>query len=328
MAYLLYLEQHGSVVYTGTICLRGGRCGETWLFLRCMFACETDLAEGSVAVRVRTSTESGFRVTNIMLTPLRTNALDRSSAIRSLTSSPTRPTVSVVIPTLNEARNLPFVVNTIPPLVDEIIVVDGHSHDDTTRVARTLDPRVHVVVEARRGKGAALTAGVLSSKGDIIVLMDGDGSMNGHEIPRFVEILCAGADYVKGSRFLPGAASVDITRIRRLGDAGLCIASRVLFGARFSDATYGFRAVWRHVLDAVNLDPAIDGFEAELLLDARMLRHNVRVAEVPCVESRRIFGSSNLRALPDGWRCLRVLLRERFRAPRKVAPAMRTQVAL
>src|SRR5271165_6718767 len=98
---------------------------------------------------------------------------------------PTSPTISVVIPTLNEAGNLPYVLNTVPRWVDEVIIVDGRSRDDSARVARVLRPDARIVHQARRGKGAALRAGLESAKGDILVLMDADGSMDGRDIEAF-----------------------------------------------------------------------------------------------------------------------------------------------
>jgi glycosyltransferase involved in cell wall biosynthesis len=221
------------------------------------------------------------------------------------------PSVSVIIPTLNEARNLPYVVNSVPDYVHEVIVVDGRSSDDTERVALKLGSPVRLVREAKHGKGAAISAGFQAATGNILVVMDADGSMDGQEIAGFVSALQDGADYAKGSRFCKGGASVDITRVRRIGDAGLCTISRLLFGTRFSDATYGYKALWRDMLDLIDLD--VDGFEAELVIDLRAFRRGAKVAEVPCIEMLRIHGSSNLNAIRDGWRCLKVLLRERLR---------------
>jgi glycosyltransferase involved in cell wall biosynthesis len=221
------------------------------------------------------------------------------------------PTISVVIPTLNEAGNLPYVLNTIPRWIDEIIIVDGRSRDDTERVARVLRPDVRIVQQTQRGKGAAIRVGFEAAKGDILIVMDADGSMNGADIGAFRDALLSGADYVKGSRFCKGGGSVDITRLRRFGDRGICLLIRLLFGAHYSDGTYGFKAVWADRLDRIRIDT--DGFEVELLIDIRAHRAGLRIAEVPCFETNRIHGTSNLNAARDGLRCLRVILRERLR---------------
>lgn len=235
----------------------------------------------------------------------------RSRDDSSRTLRPTSPTISVIIPTLNEAGNLPYVINTIPDWVDEIIIVDGRSRDDTERVAKVLRPDVRIVRQERRGKGAALRAGLDAATGDILIIMDADGSMDGAEIAKFRDVLIAGADYVKGSRFTAGGGSVDITRLRRFGDRGICFLIWLLFGARYSDGTYGFKGMWADRLDAFHIDT--DGFEVELLIDIRAHRAAMRTIEVPCFESDRIHGSSNLNAARDGLSCLRVILRERLR---------------
>jgi glycosyltransferase involved in cell wall biosynthesis len=227
------------------------------------------------------------------------------------------PTVSVVIPTLNEAGNLPYVLNTIPKWVSEIIIVDGRSSDDTERVARVLRPDARIVVQTRRGKGAAIRAGLESAQGEIVVIMDADGSMDGSEIAAFRDALMSGADYVKGSRFAPGGGSTDITKLRRFGDYGICLLIKLLFGARYSDGTYGFKGMWADCLDCIDIDT--DGFEVELLIDIRAHRAGLHTVEVPCFETDRIHGSSNLNAARDGLSCFWVIVKERSRRYRAIA---------
>ena len=102
-------------------------------------------------------------------------------------SSPTEhPIVTVVVPTLNEAKNLPHVLPGIPEEY-EVVVVDGHSADATIEVAIALRPSVRVIQQPGFGKGDALAAGFEAAHGDIIVMLDADGSADAAEIPRFVE---------------------------------------------------------------------------------------------------------------------------------------------
>ena len=115
------------------------------------------------------------------------------------------PKVSFVVPTLNEAKNLPWLLPRIPDWAHEVVIVDGRSTDDTVAVARRLRKDVKIVMEPKRGKGAALQAGFNAATGDIIVMLDADGSMEPEEAIVFVGVLMAGADMVKGSRFLQGA---------------------------------------------------------------------------------------------------------------------------
>jgi glycosyltransferase involved in cell wall biosynthesis len=232
---------------------------------------------------------------------------DRHPGIRSREDA----TVSIVIPTLNEAGNLPYVLNTIPNWVTEVIIVDGRSDDDTERIAKVLHPNVRIVHEPKRGKGAAMRAGLYAAKGEILIALDADGSMDGSEIGAFTEALLSGADYVKGSRFCPGAGSSDITKFRRFGDGGICFLIRLFFGARYSDATYGYIGIWADRLDWLGIDT--DGFEVETLIGIRAHRAGLRTAEVPCYEASRIHGNSNLSAFRDGLRILHVIVRERLR---------------
>lgn len=220
-------------------------------------------------------------------------------------------TVTVIIPTLNEAGNLPFVLDTIPEWVNEIIVVDGRSTDDTERVAKLLRPAVKIVHELTPGKGAALKAGLCAGSSDYLICLDADGSMDGGRIADFRDALDAGAQYVKGSRFAPGGGSADITRLRRFGDAGICWMMRILFGAKYSDASYGYFAVRADCYKDIAIDT--NGFETEILMNIRAHRAGLRIAEVPCLEGHRIHGVSSLSAAKDGVRIARFMVRERLR---------------
>lgn len=224
----------------------------------------------------------------------------------------TSPTVSVVIPTLNEADNLPHVLPRIPSWVDEVVLVDGRSTDATIEVARELRPDVKVVLESRPGKGVALRRGFEEASGDIVVMLDADGSTNPDEIGSFVRTLRSGADFVKGSRFLQGADSLDISPFRKLGNWGLTTLVRLLFGGRYSDLCYGYAGFWKRVLPELHLDG--DGFEIETVMNVHALRAGLMIIELPSVELPRINGESNLRPLRDGWRILRVIMRERARS--------------
>jgi glycosyltransferase involved in cell wall biosynthesis len=226
----------------------------------------------------------------------------------------TKATVSVIIPTLNEARNLPYVLDTIPDWVDEVILVDGRSTDDTERVARLLRPGVKVVHELTPGKGAALKAGLVAATSDYLIALDADGSMDGSRLSAFRDAMDKGAEYVKGSRFAPGGGSADITRFRRFGDSGICFMMRVLFGANFTDATYGYFAVRADRYDHLNIDT--NGFETEILINVRAHRAGLKIAEVACFEGNRIHGHSNLSAFRDGFRIASYLMLEKVRGHR------------
>jgi glycosyltransferase involved in cell wall biosynthesis len=225
----------------------------------------------------------------------------------------TRATTSVVIPTLNEERNLAWVLARLPGDLHEVIMVDGGSTDDTVELAQTVYPEIRVVIEHRPGKGAALRAGFAEATGDYVVMLDGDGSMNPSEIPRFIWALEHGCDLVKGSRFAPGGGTSDMTVIRRTGNGALMAAVNVLYRTRFSDLCYGYMAFRRDRLPLLRLDS--DGFEIETEMVARAVIAGLRIGEVPSFENERGCGHSHLRPWRDGRRVLSTLLAERFVLP-------------
>jgi hypothetical protein len=219
------------------------------------------------------------------------------------------PTVSVVIPAKNEEQSLPHVLRALPEGIDEVILVDGASGDRTVDVAREIRPDIRVVSQVGQGKGDALACGFAACRSEVIVTLDADGSTDPSEIPVYVGALLAGADFVKGSRHVVGGGSADFTRLRRFGDRGLSIIVNLLYGTRHTDVTYGYNAFWRSCLPQLAVDCA--GFEVETLMTIRATKSGLRVSEVPSYEQRRLYGVSNLNAIRDGWRILRMLLRER-----------------
>ena len=221
-----------------------------------------------------------------------------------------RPSVTAVIPALNEAQNLPYILPILDGLVDEVIIVDGLSEDNTPEVARQILSDVRIVLEPTPGKGAALRRGFAEAQGDIVVALDADGSTDPHEIPAYVGLLLAGADFVKGSRFVQGGGTADMPWIRRVGNKALTTLVRWLFGGRYTDLCYGYNAFWADVVPLLELDA--DGFEIETLMNIRALRANLKVAEVASFERARLHGEAKLRALPDGWRVLKTILGEKF----------------
>ncbi|MEM7322374.1 MAG: glycosyltransferase family 2 protein [Actinomycetota bacterium] len=229
---------------------------------------------------------------------------------------PSDVTVSVVIPTLDEAKNLPHVLPGIPDWVMEVVIIDGGSKDDTVEVAKELRDDIVIIEDLTPGKGAALRRGFSIARGDIIVMIDADGSMDPGEISSFVGALVGGADFAKGSRFLHGGGTADMEWYRRLGNLGLTMLVRAGFGGKYSDLCYGYNAFWRSAIERLELDA--DGFEIETLMNVRALTAGLCVTEVPSYEAKRLYGSSHLNTVTDGWRVLKTIVRER-RNPHRAA---------
>ncbi|WP_420750591.1 glycosyltransferase family 2 protein [Rhodococcus sp. O3] len=255
------------------------------------------------------------------------------SDIGTTEGASSRPTVSLVIPAMNEAKNLPHVAEQIPDGIDEIIYVDGHSVDNSIEVARLLWPEAKILTQTRRGKGNALACGFREATCAIIVMIDADGSTDPTEIPAFVDALVEGADYAKGSRFVADGGSSDITVLRKAGNKVLNTLVNWTFRSSFSDLCYGYNAFWRHHVPVMGLPdvdaPAAqwgDGFEIETLINVRVAKAGLTIAEVPSFEHDRIHGRSNLNAVRDGLRVLRTIGKEaragRSSTPTATSPAV------
>ncbi|WP_370062066.1 glycosyltransferase family 2 protein [Streptacidiphilus sp. MAP5-3] len=223
-----------------------------------------------------------------------------------------------MIPAQNEARNIAWVLEQVPSCVDEVLVVDGWSSDATARMAELCRPSVRLLAQPGHGKGDALRTGFAAARCDYVVMMDADGSMWPGEIPHYLHFLDHGYDFVKGSRFVAGGGSQDLTPVRALGNRALLVAVKALYHASLTDLCYGFCAFRRSFLDSLDLHAP--GFEIETEMIAHALRSGLRVAEVPSLELPRRHGRSHLHAIADGRRVLRTLVAERPRTGRRETP--------
>jgi glycosyltransferase involved in cell wall biosynthesis len=231
-------------------------------------------------------------------------------------SSERRTRVSVVIPAYNEAENLRWLLPQLAN-VDEVIVVDGESTDGTGDVVRELCPHATLVRQRPRGKGAALRAGFAAATGDVIVMIDADGSMDPLEIETFVTLIARGFDIVKGSRHSCGGGSEDLTFTRRVGNRLFVRLANLLYGTDWSDLCYGYIALRRSAIHRLRLHS--DGFEIETEICVHAVTAKLAVAEVPSYELNRRSGVSNLHPFRDGCRVLKVLIRNRLRQRTEIA---------
>lgn len=221
-----------------------------------------------------------------------------------------QPTMTLLIPTLNEEKNLPRILPKIPTIVTEVLIVDGHSQDDTVKVAKEIYPQARITYQKEKGKGDAIRCGIREATGDIIIIIDADDSMDPGEIPKFVEALVKGYDYAKGSRFLDGGGTNDMPLYRRLADKVFVSLVNLLYRAKFTDSSYGYKAFWKKAFQDINLRS--EGFEIEAEIDIKVSKARLKIIEVPCMEKKRFSGNGKLHSFSDGWRILRTIVGERF----------------
>jgi glycosyltransferase involved in cell wall biosynthesis len=219
------------------------------------------------------------------------------------------PTVTAVIPTLNEADNLRWLLPRLTA-VDEVVIVDGESTDGTIEITRLLRPDAVIIVEPPTGKGTAMRVGMAAATSEVLIMLDADGSMDPAEFDAFLALICRGFDFVKGSRYACGGGSDDLTGLRSVGNKALTGLANSLYRTNWSDLCYGYVAVRRSAVERLALKST--GFEIETEMCVNAIRAGLRMAEVASHESNRRHGESNLNTFRDGWRVLRTMVKLRF----------------
>jgi glycosyltransferase involved in cell wall biosynthesis len=216
--------------------------------------------------------------------------------------------VSVIIPTLNEVSNIKHVFPYIPQFVDEIIVIDGNSTDGTRDEVLKFREDAKIIIDKTPGKGTALRKGFDAATGDLIVMMDADGSHDPKEIPSLLEPVLNGYDATKASRLLPGGGSDDFTLFRKIGNKIFITMVNKMYGADYTDLCYGYRAFKKEAVEKMYCEA--DGFEIETEQSIRMIKAGLKVKEVPSFEAKRKNGDSRLHSIRDGWRIFRLIVLE------------------
>jgi glycosyltransferase involved in cell wall biosynthesis len=219
------------------------------------------------------------------------------------------PKVTVLICTLNEAENIPHVLQKIGSWVDEILVVDGHSTDGTVSIARECRPDIRVLYQPGRGKGDALRCGVQQARGDIVITMDADGETDPTELPAFVQAMRRGYDLAKGSRLAQGRPR-RMPLYRWVGNKILVLSYNILYGTRFTDVCSGYNAFRKDAF--LRLTLTYDNCEMEQQLLARASKAGMRILEVLHHSDGRMAGTSKVSGIKQGFVDLLVILRERF----------------
>ena len=219
-----------------------------------------------------------------------------------------RPYVSIVIPTLNEQRNINALISGIKRVIGdhdyEIIVVDGNSTDKTVSIAKRLGAKV---LHENVGKGYALRKGILAAKGDVIISMDADLSNRPNELKLLIAGIEAGYEICTGSRFLTGGGSDDMPLLRQFGNKVFVSIVNLLYGSRYTDMCYGYRSFSRKAVRELNLKE--DGFGIETEINIKAQKMKLKILEVPSYEKQRSSEAAKLSSFRDGYGILKTIFR-------------------
>ena len=219
------------------------------------------------------------------------------------------PAVSVIICALNEEQNLQHIIPKIPEWVDEILLVDGHSTDNTVTVAKQLGPRIRVLVQPGKGKGDAIKYGTLEATGEIIVTIDADGQTNPEDIHRFITPLLNGYDLSKGTRLAKGRPK-NMPRYRWFGNKLLATTINILYGTRYTDICSGYNAYWKNAFQRLKL--INNGFEMEQEMMVMAKKVGLKVIEVEHHDAGRLACNSKVSGVKQGFIDLWIVIKERF----------------
>jgi glycosyltransferase involved in cell wall biosynthesis len=220
------------------------------------------------------------------------------------------PSVTVLICTLNEEKNLCSILPKIPIWVDEVILVDGHSTDKTVEVAKKLIPSIRLFYQPNKGKGEALRFGISQATKDIVVTLDADGATIPQDIPKFIRSLLTGYDFAKGSRFIVCSPANKASH-RVFGNLLIAAVFNLLYACHFTDLCSGYNAFWRKSLEKIDFD-STDWFEDEPLLISRAKRAGLRIIEVGHVDCGRKYGNGKAPSWRQGFKAIKTITRERL----------------
>ena len=228
--------------------------------------------------------------------------------VTNVTKVSDKPSITVLLCALNEEKNLPHVLPTIPEYVDEVLLVDGHSTDRTVEVAREIRSDIVVLCQPNKGKDDALKYGIRHAKGDIIITLDADGSTDPAEIQKFIRPLIEGYDYAKGSRFL-NTRPQRMCWYRRLGNWVLTTEANFIFGTKYTDLCSGYSAFWKSAWERIYFP---EGFGYEPMITLRARKAGLKIIEVSCLDKGRVSGNSKLPNWQQGWGAFKAILKGRF----------------
>lgn len=217
--------------------------------------------------------------------------------------------ISLVIPCYNEEKGIAAVLEDVPEIVDEVVVVDNNSTDRTAEIALKMGARV--VSEKKQGYGAAYKKGFSEASGDIIATLDADGMYPIEGIPYLVKVLeKEKLDFITVRR-RPDCMRNIQSWIRYMGDLVLCLFTFILFGVKTLDSQSGMWVFRKSILSKVRLTSDGMPLSEEFKIEA-FTNNNIKAKEIAQIYHDKRIGNSKLRVFRDGFGNLFFLFKKRF----------------
>lgn len=221
--------------------------------------------------------------------------------------------ISIIIPTYNEENNIPYVISSINNIIykydwdAEILVIDDGSTDQTSKMAQKYGAQVFVH-KKNLGKGIAIKTGINVARNNILLFIDGDGQDDPSDIPKFINKIRLGADFVIGSRFIGSFEKGAISRLNYFLTSITNLAVNILFHSYITDSQAGFRCLRKDKILSFALFSKQYEIETEMLIKA--IKKGLKIVEVPVTRFPRNEGRSKLNVIKQGFRIGTTLLRE------------------
>ena len=207
--------------------------------------------------------------------------------------------VSVVIPTLNEAGTIKAAIETIDKYVmypKEIIIVDSNSTDGTIEIVKDTN-RCKLIIEPRRGYGIALRTGIKNAKGNIIIMVDADGTYEFKHIDLLINrMLEKDADMVLATRMYDPNKAMGFLNF--LGNKAITLTYDFFYSQFLSDSQSGFRAISHDAINNVKLKETDMAFATEMLI--QFAREGYNMVEIPTTYKPRTYGKTKLKPFKSG----------------------------